>query len=118
MAASRTRASRPIQLQQFMRLIRRIEGDLREELYRRISWARVKPQLGWVDFRFLHRTGVFSSIIGSLECDFWDRETMERVVRRRDEAEKASSYHSLMDMMLKVVDIDRTVSTGPRGLPN
>ncbi len=110
-AASLLPARYPIHMQQSARLVRKVAGNVAAAVARRTNRDVPKTlRTGWVNFGFLHRSGLLSQIVESLRSDIWDRDAMRTVVTRSDAQAVPGNLHSLADMLLKVYDVDQWIS--------
>lgn len=106
LAATLTKANRPIYLQEISRLIRRGAEDAHWKLHY-LSPGRIpSPSLGWVNFEFLRTGKALGGIADSLSAGIWDKDAIESRLRAIKAGDRQTSLHPISDALMKVCTVD------------
>ena len=103
MAATLTKAKRPIVAQEMSRAVRIVYEGIHKRLKPNTSF-----KLGWNNFQFLNEMNVFDEYIDSLKSDIWSKDRMHKFVENYKQAN--GNGYVLLDMFSKIMTIDNIVS--------
>jgi len=106
MAATLLSANRSILSQEASRAFRKAIEVSMWNLHKLSKGLTRQPRMGWVNFQFLGKEGVFVDIIDSLKQPYWDKNKMKNVVASLEN----TNYHSFSDMLMKIATIDYCLS--------
>jgi len=107
MAATLTKAKRPIIIQELSRILR----ILFEKTFFKLKKNR--PNLGWFNYEHLYAGNFFETTIESLNSEIWCKERMLKTIDSNQR--NGIDAGSTMDMICKIKTIDYYLSTNQNG---
>lgn len=105
-AATLISAGRPLILQEGSRVLRRVSEEFLWKMYFNSRGQIGPPHISWPNFEFLRFSQCLMEIIDDIQCDYFDRTALKRIINNARAFKWKKPMHPISDQLLKIYTTD------------